>query len=138
MALVQLDSEAPAVAEYLRHASPAEVRKVVGRVCARAVAASGLDDDLVRQATVALSAGTTDVQLAASLTDLAARLDREYFDAREESNPLWLGLFHQARAASALSLGLIAEDADTAADCVYEAAHAVDDPAVVYAASISA
>lgn len=137
MALVQLDADAPAVAEYLRHASPAELRRVVGRVCAQAVIASGLDDDLVSQATAALPNGASDTQLVASLAGLAARLDREYLDAREQSEPSWLGLFHQARAASALSLGLVSDDAATAAECVYEAAHAVDDPAAVYSVALS-
>jgi len=134
MALSQLDADVPLVAERLRRAAPSELRTIVAQVCHQAVIASGIDDPLARRASTTLQGAETDSDLAALLSSVAKRLDREYFDARERSDPSCSSLFHQARAASALALGLVASDARTAAESVYEAAHALDNPAPVYSA----
>lgn len=107
---------------------------IVALACKQAVAACALDDALVHKALSALGRGQADESLVSGVAELAARLDDAYFDAKERGDDSWLGLFHQARAAAAVAYGLAAGDAETAADAVYEAAHATEDPSAIYGA----
>jgi hypothetical protein len=137
MGRTRLDSESPEVAKHLRGATPQEIRTFIWQACDRAVTASGLEDPLALQALSAMRTTALDVELASSLESLAERIDQEYFDAQERSDSSWVTLFQRARAAAALSLGVLVTDADLAAECVYEAAHALDDPPAAYAAMLS-
>jgi hypothetical protein len=136
--MLRLDADAPSVAECLRLANPTELRRIIGEACNQAIIASGIDDALVRRGADVLHTADGNALLATALASLAEQLDQQYFDAQQHSDPTWMNLFRQARTASALSLGLVANDAATAAECVYEAAHALDDPGLVYSAVLSA
>ncbi len=46
-------------------------------------------------------------------------------------------LFHQARAAAALAMGVGASDPVTAAEAIYEAAHALEEPFDLYGVLLS-
>lgn len=137
MGRTRLDREAPEVAKHLRGATPKEIKAFICQSCDQAVVASGLQDPLVPRALRAMRTSALDVKLASSLESLAEQIDQEYFEAQERSDPSWLTLFQRARAESALSLGLLVTDADLAAECVYEAAHALNDPPAAYAAMLS-
>jgi hypothetical protein len=128
----RLDADSPEVANRVRQASDSERTAFVLTACKQAVMVSALADPLANQALVKIELGRPDPALSSALSELAGRLDTRYFDAQERDDDSWRGLFQQARSAAALAQALQVVDSESAAEAIYEAAHAADDQSSVY------
>ena len=128
----RLDTDSPEVANRIRQASDSERTAFLLTACKKAVTVSALADPLANQALAKIELGRTDPALSSALSELADRLDTQYFDAQERDDTSWRGLFQQARSAAALAQALQVVDSESAAEAIYEAAHAADDPSSVY------
>jgi hypothetical protein len=99
--------------------------KVVVEACRLAVSASGIDDQVAVTAVRALQPDGLDLDSAASLRDLAERLDEGAWDAQEgEEQGRYDLLFRRSRAASALAYALSGQPDEA----IYEASYAVGTP----------
>ena len=127
----RLGSAHPALAKSLQGASQAVRIAVLQKACADAIEYSSLSSADSETALNHIASGTSgDQVLMDRLQALADKLDDEYFDLSESSDPerkdLAIKAFSQARAANALSIAVEAgcRDLDEA---VYEAIMAAPD-----------
>jgi hypothetical protein len=102
-----------------------DLPKLAIGACRLAIDASGVEDRLALAALRELEEERNSAEAAASMRDLADRLDQEAWEAQDPEN--YLVVFRQARAASALAFAH-SEEPDEA---IYEAAHALGEPEVL-------
>jgi len=103
--------------------------------CEYAVRTCGIENDTIVIALENFRAwGTLPASTLAELDALAKQLDDRYLTLQERAGsdpslkPEYLSAFSEARAVSALTFAARSDGLESAAEAVYEAASAVDDP----------
>ena len=126
----RLDSISASLAASFRQAGDRQRREATLAACLIAVSSVGLRGDEIDAAIGTLSCGGNDsATVRRKLETLAAHLDEEYFQLRDEAHeviPEALLLFRKARALSALAYAL-SPDSRQLHEAVYEAISASDD-----------
>lgn len=136
---MRLESVAKDLVAKLQAANPTQQRAASLIACQFALQAAPIEATIISETLEQLRQhGVLTQQRVAELSDLAAQLDRKYFDLQDKAEDdsilqsEALRLFSQARTVSALSFAG-GRDAQTAAmEAIYEASATVDDSSQLY------
>ena len=128
---VRLESISSSLANSFHHSTEAQQRRAVWAACSAAVSQAGLQGGDVELALELLhyADGGDRAAVRNKLIKYSEQLDEQYFslyeEAEEEMTPAALRYFRQARAASALALGL-SSNSNELHEAIYEALIASD------------
>jgi hypothetical protein len=134
----RIESIAEDFSQRLERLSGDECRAIATAACELALSRNPVDDPVVISARLALQSGRspTDAERT-QLENLLNRLDVAYFELqataeeRQDGSSAWEAAFKRARAVASLFYALDDDPLTAAAEAVYEAAAALDDPSEV-------